>query len=84
MLIIALLASAGGVFASLMGWANAHEPFNARKFISSIGVAVFSGIAVALLYQNTDVIGARDYLLAFASGAGMDGVANRAWGTIKR
>ena len=84
MLIIALCAAGGGILAALLGWADSHEPFDGRKFIKSVGVAIFSGISLALMYSSTDVIGPRDYLLAFASGSGVDVLANRAWGTVHK
>lgn len=83
MVLIALAAFGGGILGALLGFFDAHEAFDWRKFGKSVIVAILAGIGFALAYPFVDGIGIRDILLAIASGAGADSVVNRLTGTLK-
>jgi hypothetical protein len=84
MLIMALLAVAGAIVAAVLGWADSDAPFDARKFLSSIGRAIFAGLAVAattLLIPSAEA-NVANYVLAVLAGAGIDVLGNRGAGVI--
>lgn len=80
LVIIALAAFGGGVLAAVLGFLDSKEPFDARKFGKSVGVAMLSGLAFAVGYSFSNHIGARDTFLAVLAGAGVDVLTNRAIG----
>lgn len=84
MLILALLAVAGAITAAVIGWAESHEPFIARKFLSSVGRAIFAAILVAVteLLMPGNVVNMKDYLYAFLVGGGVDVYGHRLAGAI--
>lgn len=84
MIIMALLAVAGAIVAAVLGWADSGDPFDARKFLSSVGRAIFAGLAVAattLLIPNSEV-NAANYIFAILAGAGIDVLGNRGAGVL--
>ena len=81
--ILALVAFGGGVVSALMGWADSQEPFNARKFIRSVGASILGGIAAVLTIDLSGGLTAQLILLAFLIGAGADVLTNRALGAMR-
>lgn len=84
MLLLALAAVAGAIVAALLGWGESHEPFEPRKFLSSLGRAVIAAVIVTvteLLLPGNNVT-VKDYLYAFLVGGGVDVFGNRLAGAI--
>jgi hypothetical protein len=82
--ILALLAVFGALFAAVLGWLDSGEPFNARKFATSVGRAIVAGLLVSLtviLVPSTQV-GIYEYISSFLLGAGVDVLGNRAAGVV--
>ena len=84
MIIVALAAFGGGLLSALLGWLDSKEPFDGRKFAKSAGFAVFSAIGFAVAYEFSDGVTVKDIGLAVLGGAGVDSLANRAIGTMRR
>ena len=84
MLIVAIAAFLGGIAASIMGWLDSGEDFQARKFFSSLIRALIAGALFALTYQLTgDNVSFVDAIIAFVAGAGIDVMGNRIAGSIR-
>ena len=81
-LLVALLACAGGVVSALLGWLNSGEAFVPRKFIASVIRALIAGVAFAVGYSFADGISILDLFAAFLGGAGIDVLGNRIAGSI--
>jgi hypothetical protein len=82
-LLVTVAAVSGTLFAAALGWLDSGEPFNGRKFTSSILHAVVAGILIAVgNYALVASISVWDLFVAFLSGAGVDVVLNRAGGAI--
>ena len=81
-LFIALLACAGGIVSSLLGWLDSAEPFVPRKFMASVVRALVAGILFAIGYSFTNGINILDLFAAFLGGAGIDALGNRISGSI--
>jgi hypothetical protein len=83
MLIMALLAVAGAIFAAVLGWGESGDPFDARKFLSSIGRAIVAGLLVAtgLIAVPTEV-NMLIYIGSFVAGMGIDAAGNRIAGIV--
>mgnify|MGYP001593744010 CR=1 FL=1 len=79
-LFIALAAFGGGLLSALLGWAESGEPFAPRKFLKSVGFALFSAIGFAVAYEFTNGLALKDLGLAVLGGAGVDSLSNRATG----
>jgi len=81
--LIALVAFAGGLAAAVLGWVDSAEPFNRRKFARSVVAALIAGVGFGVGYSLVGNVTGRDVLLAFLSGAGIDVVSNRGIGAVK-
>lgn len=84
LVIIALAAFAGGILAAFIGWLDAHEPWDSRKFGKSLGVALITALVFAVGYSFSGEIGAKDIFIAVLAGAGVDVLTNRALGAIAK
>ena len=80
---LALLAVAtllGMLLNAVLGWVDSGEPFNPRKFVSSVlrGVVTALGIVVAFpaTFPANVSIGFLQNVLAFLSGAGVDSLGH--------
>ena len=80
---IALAALAGAIVSALMGWLDSKERFAGRKFLKSVAAGFIAAAGLALAF-NGSVVGTRDLLLAFLSGAGVDAVGNRVMGSLRK
>ena len=74
----------GGIISALLGWTESSEPFNGKKFVSSVIRSVIgaAGIAIAFNFGGGE-ISATDILVAFLAGAGVDAGLQRASASIK-
>jgi hypothetical protein len=83
LLLTVILAVLGALSAAYLGWCDSGEPFNARKFSSSImhaivaGLLFFVGTYTANMPANVFV-----YVSAFLGGMGIDAGWNRFSGAI--
>lgn len=83
MLLVAILAMLGALVAAYLGWANSGEPFNARKFSSSVIRAIVAALLfVAGSYTTQAPANFLVYLGAFLGGAGVDVLGNRLAGAV--
>lgn len=83
--IIATAAVIGALFSATLGWLDSAEPFEPRKFTSSILRAIVAGIVLAVGYvvgSPAQTVTLLDALLAFLSGMGIDAGGNRLAGAI--
>ena len=81
-LLVALAAFVGGIIAALAGWLETQEPFNLRKFGSSIARALLAAVGVAIAYSYANNLSALDIAMALLAGAGVDVLGNRVAGAI--
>ncbi len=77
-----LLTVLGAIFVAILGWAESGEPFNPRKFASSMARALLAGFVSALIFAGTTDATIFTYLSAFLIGAGVDVTGHRIAGTI--
>lgn len=80
---IALAAFIGGVAVALLGWLDAHESFDPKKFGSSVIRALGAAVVFAIAYTYTNGITPIDIGIAFIGGMGIDAAGNRIAGAIK-
>ena len=80
--LLAFLSILGALFSAILGWLDSGEPFDTRKFTSSILRAVIAGIVSALGFSTLETAGIWEYLTAFLAGAGIDVFGNRISGAI--
>lgn len=84
LLLLGLSAFGGGVIAALLGWADSHEPFNGRKFLQSVLLALLGGFGFAVLYdKGSSEVALRDIIVGGLSGAGWDNLTNRFLGATR-
>ena len=83
-LLLALAAVLGALFSATLGWLDSGEPFNGRKFTSSILRAIIAGIITAggFITTGAEVVLIWDYFVAFLAGAGIDVFGNRIAGAL--
>jgi len=79
---VTLTAILGTLTAAVLGWLDSGEPFNGRKFASSILHAVVAGVVIVIGYSFRTSVDWFDYLIVFLSGAGVDVTLNRISGAI--
>lgn len=80
---VAILSIAGALFTAALGWLESSEPFNARKFTSSLLRAFVAGMVFAVTsYVSLEKVDIWTYFVAFLGGAGIDVVGNRVAGAI--
>lgn len=83
-LALAFLSVVGALFSAVLGWLDSGDPFNARKFTSSILRAIIAGIIFAAgSFAGLETVVIWDYFVAFVGGAGIEVVGNRLAGAIK-
>lgn len=81
-IIVAIMALAGGMTVALLGWGDSGEPFNPKKFAMSIVHSIIAAVVVAAAFNYTVLTSPIGYLFAFLSGAGIDAGLNRFEGTV--
>lgn len=74
-LLVLLAAAAGGTTSAVLGWIDAKEPFDGRKFAKSMIVTWTSAIAFTLAFQGTASL--RDLFLVYLATSGSDVIVNR-------
>ncbi len=74
---IGLAAALGAICTALLGWTESGEPFDVRKFMSSVIRAIIGGAAIAIAFDYSSASGPLSYLIAFVAGAGVDAGGNR-------
>lgn len=79
---IGIAAFLGGVVMALLGWTESNQPFNVKKFLSSVIRALIAGVGIAAVFDYGANIGPLSYLVAFLAGAGVDVGGNRVAGAI--
>lgn len=83
--ILGLAAFGGGLVASLLGWADSHEPFDGKKFTKSVLLALLGGLGFAVSYNLAGAEAtSKDIILAALGGAGWDNLSNRFLGAVKK
>jgi hypothetical protein len=77
--LLSILAVGGALFLAALGWLDSGEPFNGRKFASSILRAVVAGLIFAFsTYSGVDtILNGWMYVAAFLGGMGIDAAGNR-------
>ena len=80
---VGIVAFLGAIAASLLGWTESQEPFNPRKFASSLIRAIIAGVGIAAAFNYVEPISPVSYLFAFLSGAGIDAGGHRIAGAIR-
>jgi len=80
---IGISAFLGAIVASLMGWAESQDPFDPRKFASSLIRAIIAGVGIAAAFNYVEPVTPVSYLLAFLSGAGVDAGGHRIASAIR-
>jgi hypothetical protein len=77
--IVTALSVGGAVFSALSGWLESGEPFEPRKFTSSMLRAFLAGVVTAgSTFAGMDTIAnGWIYVFVFLAGAGIDSLANR-------
>ncbi len=80
---IALAAFVGGIFSSLLGFLDAKEAFDVRKFFASLLRALVAGIGFAVVYTYIGNVGVLDLAIAFLGGAGIDAGGKRLINVLK-
>jgi len=83
-LILVLVTVAGAIAAAILGWAESGEPFNLRKFASSLGRAVIAGLLSSLIFQGVTEITVWTIVLALLTGAGVDVIGHRGAGVLNQ
>ena len=85
LILIVLAAFLGGVGLALFGWAGSvpKEPFDARKFLVSVGTAAVAGLAYGIYLYSPSSSFTRDILGALSAGITGDIVWNRVSGAIQ-
>lgn len=83
-LLLALAAVLGALFSAALGWLDSGEPFNGRKFMSSILRAIVAGLITAggFITTGAEVVLLWDYFVAFLVGAGIDVFGHRLAGAV--
>jgi len=82
---IVILSSAsvlGALLVAVLGWLESGEPFDIRKFASSILRAIVAGVFSAIGFSTIENPLLWDYISAFLIGAGIDVAGNRIAGAI--
>ncbi len=81
-ILVAVAAFIGGIVTALLGWIETQEPFNPKKFMSSVIRSIVGGIGIAVAFNYTGFAVPIAYLIAFLSGAGVDAGLKRVAGAI--
>lgn len=77
LIMLVVAAVAGGVINAILGWADAQEPFNARKFFATVVRAAVGAATSAWAFQGIVNVDVWIYLQAFGMGAGIDVLGQR-------
>jgi hypothetical protein len=80
--VIIVVAMAGATVAAFEGWLASGEPFNAKKFSSSILHGVIGAGLFVVGYSFGTTVTYWDFLMIFLGTAGVDVLINRATGAI--
>ncbi len=80
--LIAVAALVGGIVTALLGWTETTEPFNPKKFTSSIIRSLIGAVVIAVAFDAAGGISPLDYLVAFLAGAGVDAGGKRVAGAL--
>jgi hypothetical protein len=81
-LVLSLAAVVGALFTGVLGFLASGEPFDPRKFASTILRAIIAAIAIAVTFSFEGDLDAVNLLLAFLAGAGIDVAGSRLAGVI--
>ena len=84
MIQLAIAAFLGGLATTLLGWLSSGNPFNGRKFSTSIIRAVIAGVVFAVGHEVLHDTGVMGLALAFLSGAGVEVGGHRLAGALKK
>ena len=80
-LIVMAVAIVGGLVSALTGWVATTEPFDARKFVTSLLKSVVGAVVIGYAgWQSglfTGAVNPGVVLMAFLSGAGVDAGVKR-------
>jgi peptidoglycan/LPS O-acetylase OafA/YrhL len=80
--LIIIDAVLGALVAAYMGWLDSGEPFDAKKFSSSILHGIIAAVIFVLGYSFATSVSPWDFLVIFLGSAGVDVVINRTTGAI--
>ena len=76
MFVIMLMAFTGSILAGILGWLSSQEPFEWRKFGTTVIRGVISGALVGWGFSDASAT-ARDAIGALLTGAGVDVLGKR-------
>ncbi|MDP2955177.1 MAG: hypothetical protein Q8N53_02045 [Longimicrobiales bacterium] len=74
---VALASFLGALVAAALGWAEASEPFNARKFLASVLRGLVAAAIFAMGFTLVEQVTWFHYIGAFVGGAGIDVLGKR-------
>lgn len=80
---IGVAAFVGGIVAAVLGWLDANEPWDSKKFAASLVRALIAGLGIAAAYSYANSITVLDIVICLLAGAGFDAGINRISGAIK-
>lgn len=79
---VIIAAFLGALLLGLLGWAKSGEAFSPRKFLATAITALVAAAGMGLSYGD-QVVTAKEIVLAFITGAGVDYVRNAVQGTVQ-
>jgi len=77
---LSALSVLGAIVSATLGWLESGEPFDGRKYASSVLRAIVAGLVSALGFSTVTSVEPWDYIIAFLGGAGVDVIGKRASG----
>ena len=84
LLLILVAAFGGGMLNAFMGFLDAKEPFDSRKFGKSVITCIIGALVISVGFAFSNGITTRDIFMAILAGAGVEAGTNRALGAIRK
>lgn len=79
---VIIAAFLGALLLGLLGWCKSSEPFSPRKFLATAITALVAAAGMGLSYAD-QIVTAKEIVLAFLTGAGIDYVRHALQGTVQ-
>jgi len=83
LVILAGAAFLGTVIVAVLGYLEAKEPWDTRKFLGSIVRGIVAALIIAITFKIPDKIGMREIFVAILAGAGVDVAGKRVAAAIR-
>ena len=81
LVLVAIASALGSITSGLLGWIDSNEPFNGRKFASTVITAIVAGIGFATVFVITPdmtlYLQILSLFLVFGSGFGADAARSK-------